>query len=220
METEVYKIIKIGKHEYMDPFFRQGEMFFNTIDEFAIMDANEERNDTLEGSIEIKQVDWIKLQDDKGKTIEFSRTNPKANKLFNAFYTARYDKSYGNIYSCCAITPDTFKNFAKFNPRFEKLGDTLILIDNPNEFFNRVENALKNKGYKFTTHPVTYYDPYTFNGSLTVFHKKKDLNYQNELRIFVQNEMKVPIKICIGSIMDIAIKIRMYDLMKIQKYEA
>jgi hypothetical protein len=220
MEKTVQKIIKVGKLEFMESFLQKGEMYFDTVESFAIKDANQEKYDNLEGATEINQVNWIKLQAENGKTIELSKINPKHVKLASAYLITHDEKTIGNIYSCSAVTPETINNFKKLDPRFKNFGDTIILIENPNEFLNRVKEELKGKNYKYTIGLVNYYDPDTFNGPLTVFSKKNKLAYQNELRILIYNKNNEPIKIYIGSIKDIACKFKIEDLMKSIKYEA
>ncbi|HEX7410774.1 MAG TPA: hypothetical protein VF298_01405, partial [Bacteroidales bacterium] len=103
MEKKVLTIIKVGKLKYMEPFLKTGEMYFDTVESFAKKDANQERFDQLEGAIELEQVNWIKLQAEDGKTFEFSRTNPKHNRISSAFLFTHVDTTVGNIYSCSAV---------------------------------------------------------------------------------------------------------------------
>lgn len=219
MEKAVYKIIKIGKVEFMDSFLMKGEMYFNTVDSFMKEDENQERFDDHEGADDIEQVNWIKLQSESGDVFEYSKTNPSMIKLSSAYALTHIDLKKGNIYSCSAVTPDTLESFRKLDSRFKKLGDTLILIKKPKIFFERVEQELNRKKYEYEMGLVHYYNPKKVNGPLLVFNKKKSLSYQNEARIWIKNDSSGPIKIYIGPIKDIAVKIRVNDLIEIQKYD-
>lgn len=204
----------------MDSFFNKGEMYFDTVESFRKKDENNERYDLHESSIDIEQVSWIKVQAENGQIFEFSKTLPDT-MHFAAAYKLSYDYSMkGNIYSCTAITKDTLEQFKSLDPRFRFFGDTLILIENPNKFFDRIENELKRQNYDFESALVNYYNPKEKTGMLSVFDKKDIHAYQNEIRIWVRNDDGNPIKIFIGSIKDIASRFKICALMNLEKYEA
>jgi hypothetical protein len=220
MEKAILKVIKIGMFEHMESFLNNGEMFFDTVTAFKKKDSNQERYDELEGADEIKQINWIKIQAKNGEIFELSKSNPKLIKLSSAFLLTEYDAIKGNIYSCCVVTPDTIGSFKKLDPRFKKFGDTLVLIENPKVFFDRVEKELLRRNFEFEIGLISYYNPKKEEIPLSIYNKKSSLSYQNEARIWIKSTLSSPFKIHIGSIKDIAVKFRLDDLIKVQKYEA
>lgn len=218
MEKSVSHVLKIGDQEYMDLLLNIGELFFDTVESFNKKDANSERYDSHEGAIEIEQITWLKLQLETGATLELSRDSQQ-NKLSSAFILTHEDSIKGNIFCCTCITPDTKENFKNLDIRFQSFGDTIILINNPNLFFKRIEDELKRRKIDYKIRYVTYYNPTEYRGELTIFHKKDLHSYQNEIRIWVDNESGEPFKLHIGSISDIAQKFKMKDIIGLEVYE-
>lgn len=213
MKKTVLKVIKIGKQEYMDNFLLTGELYFDTVMSFIKKDENQERYDDHEGAEDIKQVNWIKLHSEDGKVIEFSRADSKLIKLSSAYFLTHSATINGNVFCCSAVTPDTINNFKNLDPRFKEFGDTIILIGNPNIFFDRIESELNRRKYEFEIGFVHYYDPKEEERPLSIFNKKISLSYQNEIRILIKNDTSRPIKVHIGPIKDIAVKFKMDDIL-------
>jgi len=216
MEKEVLSIIKIGAHKFMETFFYEGEMYFDTVDSFRKKDINQERFDTHEGATEIEQINWMKLRAEDGKEFEFSKNNPNHIHLSSAYLLIHGDSEQGNIYSCTAVTYDTIENFKILDTRFRSFGDVVIIIQNPREFINRVTTELKRRNYDHLIRLVNYYEPTEMSSYLSVFEKKSLHSYQNEIRIWIKNFEGKPIKIHIGSIKDIACRFKMEELMNSQ----
>jgi hypothetical protein len=213
MKKTVLKVIKIGQEHYMDNLLLKGELYFNTISSFIRQDRNQERYDDHEGAENIKQVKWLKIQSVDGAGIELSKANSKLTKLSSAYLLTHPSSINGSVYCCSAVTPDTVNRFIKLDPRFKNFGDTLILIENPKIFFDRIESELNHKKYEFEIGFVHYYDPKVEERPLSIFSKKMSLCYQNEIRILIKNNAPRPIKVHIGQIKDIAVKYKIDDIL-------
>ena len=214
MERKILKFIKVGREEHMNSFIKKGEMYFDTVESFIRKDKNQDRFDDHEGAVDIKQVDWIKIQTENGDTIEFSKTNNELIKLSSAYVLTHSDSKKGNIYCCSAITPETKESFKNLDKRFRKFGDTLILIEKPKIFLDRVEKELNRQNFNFEIGLVHYYDPKKEERPLSIFNKKNSLSYQNEARIWIKNSSLSPIKIYIGPINDFVLKFKVDELIK------
>ena len=90
-----------------------------------------------------------------------------------------------------------------------RLGMFAVVIKNIPAFMNRIESAVKEKGYRLSRGLVKYYDPETFHGSFSdwdaVFRKRNEFRYQQEYRFVIDTRVigDWPIVLEIGDIGDI-----------------
>lgn len=209
-EKAIQRMIKFGRADHLAALLNHGEVYLNTVGWFRQADGNTERYDSLECASEIHQVTWIKLQDEEGNVFEFSRPEdsqhtPKHGRLRSAHVLTHSEEIKGNIFSCTGIEVGEGSKFKKLDPRFGQFGDAAILIENPNQFLNRMELALSSLGLEYLLSPVTYYNPNRFVGPLGPFMKKNLHSYQHEVRIWVKSDVDKPIKLHVGSLRDIAV---------------
>ncbi len=218
-EKAIQRMIKFGRADHMAALLNHGEVYLNTVGWFRQADANAERYDNMEGASEIDQVTWIKLQDEEGNVFEFSRPEdprhtPKHGRLRSAHVLTHSDGFKGNIFSCTGIEVGEGSKFKRLDSRFGQFGDAAILIENPNQFLNRVEEALRSLGLEYLLSPVTYYDPNSFVGKLGPFMKKDMHAYQHEVRIWVKSDADEPIRLQVGSLRDIAVGFKLDGILE------
>lgn len=218
-EKAIRQIIKFGQADHMAALLNHGELYLNTVDRFRQTDENTERFDSHEGASVIEQVTWMKFQDKEGNVVEFSRADHPRHasnhaRLHSAHVLTHDQGAKGNIFSCTGVEVGEGGNFKTLDRRFGRFGDSLILIENPNQFLSRVEKALSALSLEYLISPVTYYEPNSFRGKLGLFMKKAEHAYQHEIRIWVKSSSDKPMKLQIGSIRDIAVGFKLDGILK------
>lgn len=117
------------------------------------------------------------------------------------------------------------KSFLQIDQRLSELGDTVVIIFNPAEFYQRLENAYAQQYanlYQLSSNVVEYRSLFNESREWDVFTKSKQYQWQNEVRIaarirddlIVQDPSKMennPI-INIGDMSDIAVEVPLSDL--------
>ena len=198
----LYFLIKIGKKEHIELLRDNGLLYLNTIQYFKDIEEQHrgDKNECLSG---IEQFDWMKIIIGE-KEFHLQKASP-IKGLNNTQIRFNDPDLKGNIYSMIAVSSDTDANNLAGNCQNKSLGDTFLVITNVVAFFNRIGKQLNDMGYKYKFEFVTYYDPSTHHGELSVFHKEISYKHQSEFRIFVENASNEPLSLNIGSIADISV---------------
>jgi len=207
------KIIKVGRLEHIKAMYCEGEVFFNTINYFKQTEKNDARFDKLEGATMIDQIKNMKVQMPDGNILNFSRNRGDSIKLRHAYLIEHADEKKGNIFCCTAITTTNLDSFKKINPKFREFGDSVLLIENPNRFLERIEAELNKLSLPFHLGLTSYYNKHEAVGQLHIFSKSDEYSYQSEIRIWVQNQMEEPIKIKIGPLIEYSAIFSMDELL-------
>jgi hypothetical protein len=215
MEKLITKIIKVGQYQFMQSLRNKGEVYFNTADFFKKADNNKERFDAYETAEDIDQVEWIKLEDETGKIYNLATEKGKGIHLSNANLVTYNDTIKRNVFSCTGVTKENVNEFKKINPKFSEFGNAVLLIENPHEFFTRIENELKKQRLDYRIGLGNYYNPFTKIGSLSVYDKKEEHSYQHEIRIWINYPENKPIIINIGSIKDFTRIFKIEELLEL-----
>lgn len=207
-------LIKFGREEHMLDLYHNGTIYMNALSYFREFEKNKNRADKYEGIVGIKQIAWIKLVSQDGKTIlEMSRDGNKGGKIINAQLREWVTGLDGNIYCMYAITTDWPNENICIDPRNADFGDgepTMVVINNVSEIRARFIKKLEELGLKAVGRLVTYYDEEKHEGDIDFFHKSNRFSYQCEYRIFVErkddadSEPNGAIRFQIGSLHDIA----------------
>lgn len=218
-EKAIRHIFKVGRADHIAALLNHGALYLNTVDWFRQADRNTERFDSMEGATEIDQVMWIKLRDDGGNEFEFSRLDhpghtPKHGVLRSAHVLTHEEGLKGNIFSCTGVVVGEGRRFKKLDRRFGQFGDAAMLIENPNQFLDRVEAQLRALGHEYVLGLVDYFDPDSFIGKLNVFKKKSLHSYQQEVRIWVKSDSDQPIRLKVGSLRDIAVAFKLDGILE------
>jgi hypothetical protein len=73
----------------------------------------------------------------------------------------------------------------------------MILILNTRRFLDSIDKSIKELGFEYSRKKVTYYNPISFSGELSLHHKDEKFKYQNEYRILItptnNSQIKIPI---------------------------
>ena len=200
-------LLKFGKKEHMEAFYNEGLLYMNTFDYFINLEDNGDgRADKYEATTLYYAgdgVDDIKLTlgsgDDK---ITLSR---EGGTLSIAMITDQ--PTYSHLYSMTAIdTKWALENDLLLDERnFADGKDYVVIIHDCNKFIERLTNKLnENKGNSKLSF-IEYIDEHNYSGQMGCFRKFDKFSYQNEWRCAVlQNGIKEPITITLGSLADIA----------------
>lgn len=200
-------LLKFGKKEHMEALYNEGLLYMNTFDYFINLEDNGDgRADKYEATTLYYAgdgVDDIKLTlgsgDDK---ITLSR---EGGTLSIAMITDQ--PTYSHLYSMTAIdTKWALENDLLLDERnFADGKDYVVIIHDCNKFIERLTNKLnENKGNSKLSF-IEYIDEHNYSGQMGCFRKFDKFSYQNEWRSAVlQNGIKEPITITLGSLADIA----------------
>lgn len=200
-------LLKFGKKEHMEALYNEGLLYMNTFDYFINLEDNGDgRADKYEATTLYYAgdgVDDIKLTlgsgDDK---ITLSR---EGGTLSIAMITDQ--PTYSHLYSMTAIdTKWALENDLLLDERnFVDGKDYVVIIHDCNKFIERLTNKLnENKGNSKLSF-IEYIDEHNYSGQMGCFRKFDKFSYQNEWRCAVlQNGIKEPITITLGSLADIA----------------
>ena len=226
------------KKEYADDFL-QGKLFLNSLSYFKEIEGEDGRGDEDEGAI------VMPFDDDLIFTL--TATNPETGEVSEVRITkddlaapvSIHPRWYDHINLLCmyachtgdfqSISEDNINDFKKqleIPEECVRLGEHAIIITNTQEFFRRIRVAAEQAGYGIFGELVKYYDPdvgtpTTRSDLETVFHKRKEYEYQSEFRIAVDANVGEPIPLClsIGDISDIAFLMRTSEINQQMKFE-
>lgn len=168
-------LIKIGKDRHIDQLQSKGLIFSKTVKYFREREIEEHelRRDKREGaqcSIRLKD---LKISVE-GKELPLKFINARLN-------TFDPQLDFSHIFCMYSVSPELADGQPFVDERNIEFGSSALLITNPLEFINRIENAIHKK-YEFTYRPVSYYPDNSDYSHLTVFDKPEYFNFQREFR--------------------------------------
>lgn len=193
----IIALLKFGQENHIMDMFQNGTIYMNTVRWFKDIEDNHLRGDKHEGIIEIRN--WS-----SGK-FGIPQLNFKGSFLHLQVRTS-LNTNQGNIFSLYCISSYGFQAPERFyiDERVKGFGTHFLLIKNIPKFLSRIRKGISNTGYKYNEGFVYYYEKEKINGSLSVFDKSNEYEYQKEFRFFVQRESTNPFIFSIGSLKDIA----------------
>jgi len=180
--------IKVGKQEFMEKLFCDGEIYFNSLEYFRKLPQENNMSDPHEGIIKLIQTENIKIKvgdktffSDKG---QLRITNPNLQ---------------GNMFCLYGIKTEIIeptKIFKELNLDISSIdwGEAAVYIYDTKEFLKRMKSAIKKVQLQFKFHAVSYYDEKTYKGNLSIFDKSIKFKKQNEIRYWIPNATNKPIK--------------------------
>ncbi|WP_320051597.1 hypothetical protein [uncultured Acetobacteroides sp.] len=201
-DNRLYFLFKRGEHDHIKALFEEGEVYINSIDHIRKCDNNKERSDEEDGIFYRNFIGQATVtMCDVGKDFDNDGVNMNTPDLvFNYDHTEK-----GNIYCLTGIYSEHLsgdRDNITFNTK--SFGETTILIHSPQNFLDRLFDALKENGYSnFKPRKVSYYEN-NYSGNVGFFRKHERFKPQSEFRIFIPNAKNEPIKLKIGSLKDIA----------------
>ena len=194
--------IKAGDEFHMKKLLNEGEVFCKTLKYFSQEEQNTLRHDKYEGAGQIEQIKNIEMFLEDGKTL---LGKAPSGQLY--FHDSELS---GNIFCMYGVETESLNlEDGIIKPFVHDLSDISfgkfgVLIFKPGIFLKRVEREVKKMGFEFKFSPITYYDPRTYLGALSPFHKSNVFSKQNEIRFWIPNHLNEDLIFKIGDINDIA----------------
>ena len=203
-EDQPLFFFKFGNEKNMTDLLENGTIYFNTIDYFQRLEEQGLRGDNYEGTTKITnyhEYDNLKL----------TFTIPKTGKKIPIYPTKFHLREFlseikGNLYSVYCLRPKDIigvENF-KVDNRVKEFGTHFVLIKDVGKFLDQICDELEKIKMDYRTQQVEYYEKDKVNGEISLFHKMKEFEYQNEFRIVLYNNEMKSIILRIGSIKEYA----------------
>ncbi|GAB5527406.1 MAG: hypothetical protein Roseis2KO_52780 [Roseivirga sp.] len=96
------------------------------------------------------------------------------------------------------------------------MGDKTLLIFDWKRFFEILDNSLESQGLQYSRRKVTYYDPKTYSGEMTLHHKDHKLSWQNEYRVLIAPTQNKPIRVNLPGLKEISHVVETINLPKLR----
>jgi hypothetical protein len=240
MDSKIYLLLKIfDREENADAFLNRGEMYCRTLGDFKKIEGDDARGDVHEGAGMWHQPDKISsfvltYKDSEGieKTIELKDglAGPLIagmSWLENLNLYCMYAVQIANFEENYDTEAERSRAIARINQSIKKqttisdevysFGEYAVVIYNVPEFVSKVNQTARRIGVKCESRRVQYFDPDTFHGSFeeieAAFHKRNTYSHQNEYRFaFMQDKPRGALKICVGDLTGVAVKIPARDI--------
>lgn len=216
-----------SKEEYAKDFINNGKFRLNTLNFFKGYEEEHANNigDVYEGiryrATAEQEVKVTIEYNGKREEIEVQEVYSHDNYVLNNNVFCLYapsvdiDKKY---------TLEAMREIVAFQEDAEKLGDYLVIITNPDEFFERVRKTILKLGYTLKRGLVEYVD---FNNPVHVpiekigFVKSDEFSHQKEYRLMVDDGRNIDeyIELQIGPLNDIAFLIPTKDFNQSLNFE-
>lgn len=190
-------LIKFGEKEFMEKLLRDGEVYMQTTSHFRELeslqnDCSDGRGDAYEGvdlllHVNEVTIDNVSITSSSSIIGKYSHNNDGL--VFSTYGVFDSSQVDGNL----IITEE-----------MKKMGNTAIVINDPLVFLDRCATFTKKIGGKLMANSITYYNEDIGDYYLCPWLKRDKFAYQSEYRLFIPCGNKVPLKLKIGSIGDIA----------------
>ena len=206
-------LTKIHEQRFIEDMYENEYLYFNCLKEFRGSKIdNSGRKDPRELNLKTEQL--------KTLTVSVEEKEIPFHKIFKDFKGQYNEHLSDPKINCCSLhwleiepghPPSTINN------ELISMGNKTLLIYDWKKFFEILDNSIENSGFEYSRRKVTYYNPRTFNGDLTLHHKDEELSWQNEYRVLiapVSNEQ--PININLTGLKEISCVVDTTDLMKLR----
>ena len=187
-------LVKVGERRHIKRFFEKGEMFCQTIDYFARLEADAERSDRDEGLGRTYGLHTLR---------SVMVNNIEILPGMTGGLDIRWNAQQGlNIFCMTAI-----RDFGsvRIDRRCSGFGDSFLLLARPALFVRMVEAAAKRSGHHVVTSPVEYVSKGGYTGDMGPFKKFDRLSYQDEVRFVFAPGIGGPLRLRLGPLNGVAI---------------
>ena len=195
--------LKFGKDCDITQLQNQGLVYCNTVNYFKDLEGDEMRGDEFETATVIGTR--------KDLILEIWPVDKSAAKTRIATSKIVHHRTspFGNLYCMYSLNMSKFSEGEKFyiDDRMKKDSEAFLIIKDVPSFLERLHTAVDKKKLYWEHHMVEYLDFSDYYGERTFFQKDKMFKYQNEFRLFIQNDRFDVIQVELGDISDISIKL-------------
>lgn len=196
-------LIKFGSQENIYDLYNNGTIYFSPIESFRILEDNSLRGDNFEGNRWQLNLPYSEIfMDIDGKWVPVGEAS-------TANLRGYREEIKGNIYCMYAIKLENLdvSGNHKYDQRVLEFGTHCVIIPagKISIFLDKVTEALKDIGKTlFDFNLVRYYNA-DENGfrETDIFMKRHHFTYQNEFRIFANNEVMEPFAITVSGIKEL-----------------
>lgn len=192
--------IKFGEENHIKDLQQNGLVYCSTIQSFAKMD------DFVQGD-ELEKA-WL-IDNSKGSLLQIKPIDDPDSK----FITIKLNKlignregPFGNLFCLYSLNMLEMQIGEKrlLPPKLLKKYESYLVIKNIDAFLERLHVTLDAKKLCWEHHLIEYKDFSTINAEKTIFQKDKLYEYQQEFRLFIQNNEEKEIILKLGDLSDIS----------------
>lgn len=183
-------LAKIQDEKYIKDMYENEYLYFKGLKDFR--SSKEDPSGRLDPKeLNVKNVQLTYLSINTGtKEVELS----KVLSNFSGQFMEHLDDPKIN---CCSlytmyIQLDSSPNI---DDKALDMGNKMLLIHDCKAFFEILDKSIESKGYEFKRGLVTYYDPKSHCGGLTLHHKDQGFSFQKEYRILIQPTNNDPVRV-------------------------
>ncbi len=201
--------LKFGEKEHMEALYNEGLLYVNTFDYFKTLEpALDGRADYYEATEEYYAGDGL---ENISLTIEYGKqkhTLSRENGWLAAAINTKGYREYSHLYSLSCFDINRIKeNKSILDERnFAPTKDYVVVIYDTKTFLERLKAKLLEYKCKCKLGFVEYIDINNYSGEMGFFKKFNEYSYQNEWRFIMSYNSSEPLKIYLGSMLDIAMK--------------
>ena len=175
-------------------------LYFNSLKGFRANPRDKSgRLDPRELNMKNRQLTRLTIKIPKGKEFHIHESTK-----FSAQYMEHLSVPKINCCSLHWIDIEIDEQPKSHNNRLIELGDKTLLIYEWKQFFDKLDEAIEERGFQYSRRKVEYYNPKQFDGDLTLHHKDIAFSWQNEYRILIAPTDNEPIKISIPGLKKIS----------------
>jgi len=202
IDDYIMALMKFGEARHLKEALRGG-LYMQNIEFFRRLEADPARSDPHEGldycgqpgrfAVEVRQeANWLKVGGIVGPILV--RDGQPIGNLYCLFVlTAAHAEEYFEGRSQNLVNVDDLR-----------LGDSVVVFLDGEEFFRRVHAATQREGLDLVYGPVEYVERHKYSGPMGPFRKFSEFTRQSEFRLLVAPEVKDPRVLDVGPLGDIA----------------
>ncbi len=226
-----YLPVKVLKKKYADKLMA-GEVFMRQMGEFGCWNNStkpEEKDSSLQEGMRSDMCEGTCFVAAKGENDPYGFVQSIPDQMKDMVLTVAMVEERQRFTKLFCMTKLDYdvstKSFLPIDQRLSELGDTVVIIFNPQEFYQRLENAYAQRYknlYQLSSNAVEYRSLFDGSREWDVFTKSKQYQWQNEVRIAARlrddlivqdpNGMENDPIINIGDMSDIAVEVPLSDL--------
>jgi hypothetical protein len=191
--------VKFGQRQHLEEFRNDGLLHMNSQTYFSRLEADSVRADRFEGSDRIIQPSALQrmtIENADGTKIVILPQH-----LAGPLLIGLGKKPPCNIFCMFAVTKLTIGPFV--DERNFAFGDSFVIVLNTQEFIDRVCSAAAMARLDCDYGLVEYYDVEAYTGEIGPFSKPSAFAYQNEFRFVIHPGSRQPMRLNVGSLLDI-----------------
>lgn len=203
-KLKLHALLKFGNEQHISDLYTSGTVFFNPIEKFRLEEDGNLRGDIYEGN------SWVSNLLEAEVKLLTNDAEVSLGTASSVHLRGFKEQIRGNIFSMYAIHPALLSHSSalSFDRRILGFGSHFIAIraGHIQTFLEKIWRNLEGVGIQvYGAGLVSYYDEEVHPFLQTdLFMKRKEYSFQNEFRIFSNNELSKPFFIKIGSLQDIA----------------